>query len=172
MARGLARVPDVASRTLCSPTSLTDTAGWLVLVLIWAGAACLVVFLNAPVLLRGLVGLTFTLFVPGLTIVRFLRLTDTLLQVSLAVATSLALEVIVSFTMVYAGAWSPRVALAIVAGIGVVAAAVEVGAVQFGHLTNPATRSFTGEGNKRKEASLPPGGADREEPSSDSDVLA
>jgi hypothetical protein len=121
-----------------SPCRVADVAEWSALVIIFALAACLAVFLDAPVPLRSSVTLLFLVFIPGLAVVRFLRLTDPVLRLSLAVATSLALDVVVSIVMIYAGSWTPRTALVGIAAVAVIAAAAEAVAASSGRLASAA----------------------------------
>jgi hypothetical protein len=134
--RRLSNTPHRAARLLFSPCVPADTVQWLAFAAASAGASYLAVLMNAPVAFRATVTLLFLFFVPGLAIVRFLRLTDPLLLVTLAVGTSLALDALVSITMLYAGVWSPRIALAIIAGIGVFAALIEAVAARVGRIVS------------------------------------
>jgi len=142
-------VLDYGSRITSSPRGLVDTVAWFTLVIIWGAGACLAAFFDAPIPCS-LIGLSFVFLVPGLAVVRFLRLIDPLLRLALAAATSLALDVIVSIAMVYAGTWSPRVVLTIVVGIALVAAAVELAVASVLRPVNMATRRPPGDGSDRK----------------------
>ena len=94
-----------------------------------AAASALVavlVALEATAAIRGPVVLLFVLLVPGLAIVRLLHLRDWLFELALAVALGIALAVVVPTTMLYAGAWSPPVSLALIIALALAAAVMEV----------------------------------------------
>ncbi len=65
----------------------------------------------------------FMFICPGMAWVRLLRLPESYVEWSLAIALSLALAAIVSGVMLYAGVWSPRWGVAVLIGIS------EVGAI-------------------------------------------
>lgn len=83
------------------------------LVLLASLAAAVVVAGDAPAWLRGPVVIGFVLVCPGGALVALLRLGDRVAELSLAVAVSLALAILVPAATLYAGAWSPTLALAI-----------------------------------------------------------
>jgi hypothetical protein len=56
----------------------------------------------------------FLLVGPGLAVTRMLRLGDTMTEVTIAIATSLGLEVVIATALLTTGFWSPGTALAIV----------------------------------------------------------
>ena len=93
-------------------------------------AACAVVAalvyadVDSPV--RSLIVLAFLLVVPGLALVRPLGLREPVAELSLAVALSIAISVLVPTALLYGSAWSPGGALAIVLGLTVAGAAVEL----------------------------------------------
>jgi hypothetical protein len=95
-----------------------------------AGVACDGVLATILVLtdvhdkIRAFVVLPFLLVGPGLALMNLLGLGDLLALVVLAIAVSLALEVIVSLAMLYGGFWSPSLGMSILTGIVVVATAV------------------------------------------------
>jgi hypothetical protein len=62
---------------------------------------------------------------PGLAVVGAIGLSDRWIEVSLAVALSLALDVIVSGVLTYAVGWSPDAALAILLVFSVIGAVVQ-----------------------------------------------
>lgn len=67
--------------------------------------------------LRALLTTLFLLVGPGLAIVRMLRIADGITEMTLAVATSLGLETVLSTALLVMGWWSPGRALAIVIAI-------------------------------------------------------
>lgn len=98
---------------------------WLVLTSTWGAAAALVVFLDVDPVYRAPIALTFVLICPGLALVRLLRISGALNQLTVAVALSLALDVLVPAILLYAGGWSPPAALSILVGIATGAAVLE-----------------------------------------------
>ena len=94
---------------------------------------------QASVAYRAPVVLIFILIFPGLALVRLLGIPAAAARVSLAIAVSLALGVLVPASLVYAGAWSPPAALAILAGLAITFAAVEV-VVQRGGRYEPSPK--------------------------------
>jgi hypothetical protein len=98
---------------------------WFVGVTLWGAAAAILYSIHVSPLYRAPVSLTFLLVCPGLAIVRLIRVPDTLLQLMLAIALSLALDVLVPSLLLYSGAWSPMWALIILVALAVTAAAAE-----------------------------------------------
>jgi len=82
----------------------------------------------------GTVRAAFTLgflgIAPGLGVMGLFRLDDLLLELSLAVALSLALETIVAMAMLLIGDWVPSTGLALVAALTAIGAIVQAGQVQ------------------------------------------
>jgi hypothetical protein len=80
-----------------------------------------VVGAHSPV--RVAVILWFVLVCPGLAVVRLLRLSDPVAELSLAVAVSIALAVGVAGIGLYSGLWSPGATLAVLIAITIGAVA-------------------------------------------------
>lgn len=70
--------------------------------------------------------LLFLLFCPGMAFVGMLGLRDPWVCVTAAVALSIALDVAVAATLVYSGAWSPTVALLVLAAISMFGAGFQI----------------------------------------------
>lgn len=70
--------------------------------------------------------LAYSLLAPGLVFVRFLRVQDRFVEFTLAIALSIALNVIVSEFMVFARAWSPMAGLLVLVYISMAAALYEL----------------------------------------------
>jgi uncharacterized membrane protein len=81
----------------------------------WAAAltlsAWLVVLLSAPAVLRVPVTLAFVLLAPGLGLVTLMELRKPLVEVMLAIGTSIALLILISFGMVKLGGWTATMGL-------------------------------------------------------------
>jgi hypothetical protein len=75
---------------------------------------------------RAGLALWFLLICPGLALVRLLRLDDTVFELTLGVALSLALDTLVAGGLLYAGAWSPAGALAVLIAISVAGALLQL----------------------------------------------
>lgn len=86
----------------------------------------LLVVLNAPTWLRVAPVLTYLAIVPGLSVVRTLRLPDRLMEVLLGVGLSLALGVLSAQLMIYAHLWSPTLGLSSLVTIASAATALEL----------------------------------------------
>lgn len=80
-------------------------------------AVLLLVALDAPVRVRAVPVVLYVLAVPGLAVMRLIGVADRLMEVMLGIGLSLALGMLVTQLMVYAGAWSPVTALAVLVGI-------------------------------------------------------
>ena len=74
--------------------------------------------------------LSFLAVAPGLAVMGLLRLDDLLLELSLAVAVSLALETIVAMAMLVLEDWVPSTGLALLAALAAIGAIVQAGQVQ------------------------------------------
>ncbi len=101
---------------------------WLWPATITASAAAigLIVYGNAQTPLRPLLALWFLLVCPGMAFVGLLRLHDRLVELTLAIALSLALDALVAGAMLYTGAWSPEGSLAILIGLSAVGALLQL----------------------------------------------
>jgi comEA protein len=96
---------------------------WPAVVAASAVLAVVVVLLGAWEPARAGVVAWFALAIPGGALIPLLRLRDVIAEVTLAIALSLGLDVVVACTMLYSGVWSPPagiVVLAIVALAGAV----------------------------------------------------
>jgi len=91
------------------------------IVLALAGAAGSAVILGLGNPIRSLFVLPFLLGGPGLALVPLMRL-DLLPGLTLAVGLSLALDALVSTTMIYANVWSPEATLAVLILVSLVGA--------------------------------------------------
>jgi hypothetical protein len=74
--------------------------------------------------IRALAAASVLMILPGLAVARLLRLADPVLLVLVSVAGSLALTVLTSTSLMYAGIWSWQLALVLLGAITVVVAAV------------------------------------------------
>ena len=99
---------------------------WLVASSLWGIAAVLAAVFGAHPAYRAPIVLAFVLVCPGLALVRVLGIPGLTAQLSLAIALSVTLDVLVPAGLLYAGVWSPIAALLILVALTVVTAAFEV----------------------------------------------
>jgi hypothetical protein len=83
----------------------------------WSLTVAGLVFLDAPAAVRAPLTIGFVLVGPGLSIVRLVGVGQTLIEVMLATALSLALALLLAGTLLFAGVWSPRVTFALLLAI-------------------------------------------------------
>lgn len=76
--------------------------------------------------LRPVVSLWFLFICPGMAMVRLIGVDDMMVEVTLAVALSLALDALVAMTLLYAGWWSPEGSLSVLIGVSVIGAATQL----------------------------------------------
>ncbi|MDQ3669800.1 MAG: DUF1616 domain-containing protein [Actinomycetota bacterium] len=89
-------------------------------------AALAVTFASVDGVARAAVAVPFVLVFPGTALVRLAPVGDLVATATLSVALSIALAIVVPALLVYAGAWSPHAALAILAGVTAGATCAEV----------------------------------------------
>lgn len=82
------------------------TIGWPIIILISALVMGIVSFTRAP--FRPAVAFWFLMVCPGMAFVQLLHLKEWVMELTLAIAMSIAINIIVSETMVLAGIWSPK----------------------------------------------------------------
>jgi hypothetical protein len=99
---------------------------WSVVIMLSAVGAGVVNALNVHVSIRAPIVLWFLFICPGMAYVRLLRLKQYLVEWVLAIALSLALDLIVASMLLYAGRWSPSWALLILIGLSSVGALLTV----------------------------------------------
>jgi hypothetical protein len=107
--------------------STEAVGGWPSIVALAAAAAVAIAVygdLDSP--LRPAIVLCFLLAAPGTPLVRLLRLRDPLTEAIIAVGLSLALAMLVSVALLFAGEPSEGVALAVLIGITLVGTAANV----------------------------------------------
>lgn len=104
------------------PSSVT----WFWIASLWGALSVMAVALGAGTSYRAPVVLGFVLVCPGLAVVRLVAVPTGGFQLSLSVAISMALAVLVPAALLYAGAWSPLAALLILAVLTSAAATTEL----------------------------------------------
>ena len=99
---------------------------WPVVVLVSAAAVALLVLGDRTTPLRPFVALWFLLICPGMAFVRLLRLQDRLIELTLAVALSFAIDGLVSEILLYAGLWSFKLGLIVLIGLALLGIAFDL----------------------------------------------
>lgn len=99
---------------------------WPSLIVLSALSTGLLALTNSAIGLRPLVALWFLLVCPGMAFVRLLPGKDGVVQWTLAVALSLALDALVAAILVYAHLWSPNLALVILIAASLVGVSLQI----------------------------------------------
>lgn len=98
---------------------------WIPLLVILFGIIVAIIG-QADLPVRAPLVLIYALFAPGLVFVRFLRVQDRFVELTLAVALSIALNVIVSEFMIFTRSWSPATGFFILVYLCMAAALYEL----------------------------------------------
>ncbi len=101
-----------------SPTSTALLASGLI--------AVLALLPHVPVPVRAVLIVGFALVCPGLAWVRLVHIEDRLAELTLGVALSIAIGTLVASLQAYAGAWSPKGCIVLLALVVVAAAVAEI----------------------------------------------
>jgi hypothetical protein len=80
---------------------------WSTIIVLSTIAAGLVTFVFPGTIFRPAVVMWFLFICPGMTIVRFFRLSETVMEWTLALALSFAIDAFIAGILLYAGWWSP-----------------------------------------------------------------
>ena len=102
------------------------TVGWPAVIIVSALAAGVLTVTDSALPARPLIALWFLCVCPGMAFVRLLRLSEGLTEVTLAIALSVAMDVIVAGVLLYAGVWSPRWGLIVLIALSLVGAVLQV----------------------------------------------
>src|SRR6266566_1769803 len=97
--------------------SIRSNLLWPTIIIFSAVAAGLVYFVFTDTLVRPAVIFWFLFVCPGMIVVRFLRLKEPIVEWTLALALSFAIDAIVAAIQLYAGKWSPTGTLTILIGL-------------------------------------------------------
>ena len=95
-------------------------------VLLAAAATVLVTAADGASPLRTVIVLAFVALGPGLALVPLIDIGEAWSELTLALAVSLALDVLIAGALVYAGVWSSATALAILVAVSVLGAAAQL----------------------------------------------
>jgi len=99
---------------------------WPAIIVVSSLGVSLMVFRDIASPLRSLTGFWFLFICPGMALVPLLRIKDRLTELILAIALSLALDMIVAEAVLYAGMWSSKVTLAVLICISLAGVALQL----------------------------------------------
>jgi len=129
-------VPDIDTKKLGAVSSMPQPKAtsnpsesnwlWPTIIILSAVAAGLVNFAFTDTALRPIVVFWFLFVCPGMVLVRFLRLNEPIVEWTLALALSFAIDAIVAGILLYAGRWSPTGILSILIGLSLCGAIVQL----------------------------------------------
>ena len=125
IARSLSAVSSIPQRKAVPNPSRSDWL-WPTIIILSAVAAGLVNFAFTDIALRPIVVFWFLFVCPGMVLVRFLRLNEPIVEWTLALALSFAIDAIVAGILLYAGRWSPTGILSILIGLSLCGAIVQL----------------------------------------------
>ena len=97
--------------------TLTWSGTWSLVILVTAIATAILGLAGQPGPIRPVVTMFFALTCPGMSLVRLLRLEDQLAELTLGIATSVAVAGLVGGVLLYYGLWSPQGGLMILVAI-------------------------------------------------------
>ena len=97
---------------------------WPIIISVSALVLVIVTFTGAP--FRPAVAFWFLLICPGMAFVRLLHIEEFVAEFTLAIALSIAINTIVSETMVLARIWSPNGGLLALIGLSILGAAFQI----------------------------------------------
>lgn len=99
---------------------------WPALILLSAVAVGLVTLVFPATVIRPVMVMWFLFVCPGMAVVRFLQLAETVVEWMIALALSFTIDAIVAAILLYAGWWSPARILAILIGFCIIGAMIQV----------------------------------------------
>lgn len=102
------------------------TTVWPFIITVSTLGTAIVTFSDVESPVRPLIAFWFLLICPGMAIVPFLGIREGISQLTLATALSLALDGLVSVSLLYAGLWSPDIMLAVLIVISLTGAALQI----------------------------------------------
>jgi hypothetical protein len=143
--RGVAdttQLSEVSNRVKPAPSSLTTSNPskakqreqtqvrssliWPVLIILSALVASVVYFVFTATIVRPVVVFWFLFICPGMTVVRFLNLKESIVEWTIALALSFSIDAMVAAIQLYMGKWSPGGTLRILVGFSLVGAIVQL----------------------------------------------
>ena len=113
---------------------------WPIIIILSAGAAELVTFVIPASPMRPIVVIWFLFICPGMAVVRLLRLNEPVVEWTLAIALSIAVDASVAAIQLYTGRWSPTLTLEILIALSLAGAIVLLATIHSGKALG---KSFT-----------------------------
>ena len=104
---------------------------WPTIIILSAGAASLVTFVMPASPMRPIVVMWFLFICPGIAPVRLLRLNEPVVEWTLAIALSFAMDAIVAGIQLYVGRWSPTLTLEIVIALSLAGVIIQLTTMHF-----------------------------------------
>lgn len=104
---------------------------WPTIILLSAVAVGLVTFAFPDLAVRPIVVMWFLFVCPGMTVVRFFRLAEIVIEWMLAIALSFAIDACVAGMILYAGWWSPARILSILIGFCLIGVSMQFIVMRF-----------------------------------------
>ncbi len=99
---------------------------WPSIIILSAISVGLVTFVLPDTVVRPALAMWFLFVCPGMTVVRFFRFAETVIEWMLALALSFAIDAFVSGILLYAGWWSPVHILSILIGFCLISAIMQL----------------------------------------------
>src|SRR5437016_6310412 len=123
---------------------------WPTIIILSCIAVSLVTFMIPDTPLRPIIVFWFLFVCPGMAVVRFLRLNETITEWTLALALSFSIDALVACILLFAGKWSPTGILTILIGLSVGIAFLQLALL----LAGSGTHVFSRQGNRSVAESL------------------
>lgn len=107
---------------------------WPAIIILSAGATSFVTFVVPASPLRPIVVMWFLCVCPGIALVGLLRLNEPVVEWTLAVALSFAIDAMVGSIQLYAGRWSPTLTLEILIALSLAGMIMQIATIHSGTL--------------------------------------
>src|SRR5262249_26710712 len=115
-----------AVRSSRKDTAMIRRICWPITITVSALAAGIVMLTSTGTPLRPILAFWFLLICPGMAFIRLLHIQEPVVEWTLAIALSIALNTIVAEAMVYAGIWSPPLGLGVMIGLSLLGALFQI----------------------------------------------
>lgn len=102
------------------------TVAWPAIIVVSALGAAVLTLADIASPVRPVIALWFLCVCPGMAFVRLLRLEEGLTELTLAIALSLAMNVIVAVVTLYTGLWSPQWGLVVLIGLSLLGVVLQI----------------------------------------------
>jgi len=125
---------------------------WPTIIILSAGAASLVTFVIPASPMRPIVVMWFLFICPGIALVRLLHLNEPVVEWTLAIALSFAIDAIVAGIQLYAGRWSPTLTLELLIALSLAGVIAQIATI---HARTPFRTTVPGTRCKQKRGTKP-----------------